>query len=108
MWADLQNSLGVPICVSLWISCHGTLLADLDDPRQQEVLEHLVVMATRTSVPAEPVEGQCMWLDPACAGLRAGHGLIGYLEGSGRMDRTQNISQGLGRDPARRCWRCTI
>ena len=41
MWANLQNSLGVPLCVSLGISCDGTLPSDLDDPRQQEVLEHL-------------------------------------------------------------------
>ena len=83
MWPDLYNSLSVPLDVSLWINRDGTLLSALDDPRQQEVLEHPVVLAERASVPAEPVKGQRMRLDPTRAGLGSGHGLVGYLRAAG-------------------------
>ena len=69
MRTNLEHHFAVPICVALLVGRDRSPLANLDNPREQEILEHLVVLTKGARMPAEAVEGQRVRLDPARAGL---------------------------------------
>jgi hypothetical protein len=48
----------VPIDITLRVGRDRPVLACFDNPGEQEILEHLVILTERTGVPAKPVEGQ--------------------------------------------------
>ena len=102
MGADFQRHYGVPVVI---LGGHNAALsraADVEDPRQQEILEHFVGKAKCAGVPAETVERDGVRRDPAPAGLRVGQGLILHLDRLGLADRIDHGPKGCRIDAARR------
>ena len=53
MRANLEHHFAVPICVALLVGRDRPPLANLDYPREQEILEHLVVLAKGARKPSK-------------------------------------------------------
>jgi len=79
--SDLQSYLLVPVGVVIGTELAWLGAAGLDDPRGQEVLEALIGETEGPCVPAEPVESDRVWRNPAPARLRPGQRLILDLDG---------------------------
>ncbi len=101
--SDFQRCQGVPVVILINQTVALSRSGDVEEPRQQKILEHLVGDAERAGVPAEAVEGDGMWRDPAPAGPWVAEGLeLLHLDRFGLADRIHHGLMGCGIDATRR------
>ena len=81
MRSDLQSDMLVPVGIPFSADLARLGVTGLDDPREKEVLEALVGETEGPCMPAETVEPDRVWRNPAPARLRPGQGLVFDLDG---------------------------